>query len=283
LAIRAASGARVGLFAHEHSYPAYVRFSNGASRSQADKAPDARGFAVKLVGVPGKKLIGGLESELTQDLLFINDPALPFRTPEEFMRFQRSAKDGPLVLLPRLIANFGFGRALAILRGALKSPKVKSFATHAFHTGAPIAFGDTAAKLALFPGANAEAPEPGGDDSLRGDLLARLRAGSLSWTLRAQLFSDDQKTPIEDASVEWSGPWLDLGVLTIPRQDPESTRGQEIDALVSRLSFDPWHAIEAHRPLGAIMRARGAVYGASVLARKAAAEPHSVLSLAAGA
>jgi hypothetical protein len=99
---------------------------------------------------------------------------------------------------------------------------------------------------------------------------------------RAQLFRDDQKTPIEDTSVEWSGPWLDLGVLTIPRQDPESARGQEIDALVSRLSFDPWHAIEAHRPLGAIMRARGAVYDASVLARKAAAEPHSVLSLAAG-
>ena len=29
-------------------------------------------------------------------------------------------------------------------------------------------------------------------------------------------------------------------------------------------SFNPWHGIEAHRPLGAVMRARKPVYAASV-------------------
>jgi hypothetical protein len=48
---------------------------------------------------------------------------------------------------------------------------------------------------------------------------------------------------------------------------------------LSRFSFDPWHAIEAHRPLGAIMRARAVAYRESVLARKAESEPHSVLSV----
>jgi hypothetical protein len=101
----------------------------------------------------------------------------------------------------------------------------------------------------------------------------------LSWTLRAQLFVDEKSTPIEDTSVPWTGPWVDLATLTLPPQDTESTRGREISALVSRLSFDPWHATEEHRPLGAIMRARGATYGKSVVARNAAAEPKSVLTV----
>ena len=50
-------------------------------------------------------------------------------------------------------------------------------------------------------------------------------------------------------------------------------------ALVEQLSFDPWHAIAEHRPLGAIMRARAVAYGPSVIARKAAPEPRSVIQL----
>ncbi len=113
---------------------------------------------------------------------------------------------------------------------------------------------------------------------MRQDLLARLKSGALSWTLRAQLFVDEKSTPIEDTSVVWSGPWLDLATLTLPQQDAESARGREISELVNGLSFDPWHATEEHRPLGAIMRARGATYGKSVLGRSALREPKTVLS-----
>jgi hypothetical protein len=113
---------------------------------------------------------------------------------------------------------------------------------------------------------------------LRRELTSRLQEGAVSWTLRAQPFVDQSATPIEDMGVLWSGPWVDLATLTLPKQDPESARGQEISTLVSQMSFDPWHATEEHRPLGAIMRARGATYGASVVGRKAAPEPKTVLS-----
>jgi hypothetical protein len=279
LVVKAPETARSGVFAMSgKSWPVYVRFSNGSSRHQPDGAPDVRGFALKLVGVPGTKLIKGLESEVTQDFLFIDTPALPFRTPDEFMMFVRAAKAGPAKLLPALISAFGFTRALSIIWGSVSGEKVKSFASHAFHTAAPIAFGKTAAKLALFPNPS-EAPSPAakGDDFLQRDLTARLKSGALSWTLRAQLFVDEKTTPIEDTKVVWSAPFVDLATLTLPKQDPESPRGQEISELVSQLSFDPWHATEEHRPLGAIMRARGATYAKSVIARKAAAEPKSVL------
>lgn len=279
LEIKAAPGVRAGVFATERSYPVYVRFSNGAGRPQADNAPDVRGFAIKLVGVPGKKLIPELAEAQTQDFLFINDPTIPFRTPDEFMTFQRAAKHGPITLLPRLIAGFGVRRAFAILSGALKSPKVKSYGTHVFHTAAPLALGEAAAKLALFPLPTSDAPAAGGANYLGTDIINRVKTGPLSWALRAQLYFDDKTTPIEDTSIAWTGPWHDLATLTIPRQDPGSARGKEISDLVSQVSFDPWHAIEAHRPLGAIMRARKIAYAASVIGRKAAPEPNTVLSL----
>jgi hypothetical protein len=272
--------AGAGVFSENgRAWPVYVRFSNGSSGHQADTVPDVRGLAVKLVGVPGKKIIPGLEHEETQDFLFINQQAIPFRDPEEFMIFVRAAKDGPRRLLPRLVAGYGLRRAFGILRRVLQNPKVESFATHPFHTAAPISFGSTAAKLGLFPLRAQAIPAARGDDSLRLDLIARLKAAPLSWALRAQLFLDDRKTPIEDTSVTWSGPWRDLGTLTVPQQDLESSRGKEIGELVHGLSFDPWHAVEAHRPLGAIMRARAVAYRASVLERKAAPEPKSVPGL----
>jgi hypothetical protein len=281
LVVKAPETARSGVFAMSgKSWPVYVRFSNGSTRHQADKEPDVRGFALKLVGVPGQKLIKGLEGELTQDFLFIDTPTIPFRTPDEFMQFVRVAKGGAAKLLPGLIASFGFGRAMSIIWGSVTKPKVKSYATHTFHTAAPIAFGKTAVKLALVP-VPSEAPAKAarGRDFLREDLAMRLKSRTLSWTLQAQLFIDEASTPIEDAAVVWSAPWVDLATLTLPQQDPESARGREISELVNKLSFDPWHATEQHRPLGAIMRARGTTYGASVLQRKAAPEPKSVLTV----
>jgi hypothetical protein len=279
LDVKAAAGLRAGLFATDRSYPVYARFSNGAGRPQADRAPDVRGFAIKVVGVPGKKLIPELADAQTQDFLFINDPVIPFRTPDEFMAFQRAAKHSLLTLLPRLIASFGVARAFAILGGALKSPKVRSFGTHTFHTAAPLAIGDVAVKLAFFPLPSPESAPARGAHYLRTDITSRLKAGPLAWALRAQRYSDEKTTPIEDTSIAWTGPWHDLATLTIPRQDPESERGKEISDLVKQLSFDPWHAIEAHRPLGAIMRARKVAYAASVIGRNAAPEPTSVLSV----
>jgi hypothetical protein len=281
LVVKAPETARSGVFAMSgKSWPVYVRFSNGTTRHQADKEPDVRGFALKLVGVPGQKLIKGLEGELTQDFLFIDTAVIPFRTPDEFMQFVRVAKGGPSKLLPGLISSFGFGRAMSLVWGSLTKPKVRSYASHTFHTAAPIAFGKSAAKLALVPvPSEAPAKPASGPNFLREDLALRLKSRALSWTLRAQLFVDEATTPIEDTAVAWSGPWVDLATLTLPQQDTESARGREISELINGLSFDPWHATEQHRPLGAIMRARATTYGASVLERKAAPEPKAVLTV----
>ena len=145
----------------------------------------------------------------------------------------------------------------------------------------PHRYGEDACKLAIVP-LQPPAPAPAkGYSSLRDDLVARLKGGPLEWSLRVQLFLDESTTPIEDASVEWpedKAPFREIGRVVLPQQDVTSARGQEIDALVEGLSFDPWHSVEALRPLGAVMRARSAAYRESTMERKAAAEPETVLA-----
>lgn len=280
---------RAGVFAEAlREWPVYARFSNGASRKQGDKTPDVRGLAVKLVGVPGKKIIAGLEDKLTQDFLLIPTAAIPFRTPDEFLAFVRasSTATSPLSLISKVFSTFGFGRGLQVVRRLGQTPKVTSMVSTRFYTAAPIRMGDTAAKLALFPipgGARGTLPaSPSeGKHGLREDLVHALASTSVEYSVRAQPFVDEASTPIEDASVVWpeaNNPYVEIGRLLFPKQDVTSARGKEIEDLVEKLSFDPWHALDAHRPLGAIMRARAVAYRDSVSARGAAPEPDAVVT-----
>jgi hypothetical protein len=91
-----------------------------------------------------------------------------------------------------------------------------------------------------------------------------------------QFYRDRERTPIEDASVEWreeDAPFLTVARLTLPQQDLESAEGKRVQDYVEQLSFDPWHATEDFRPLGDMMRARNHAYRVSTQTRGAAREP----------
>jgi hypothetical protein len=86
---------------------------------------------------------------------------------------------------------------------------------------------------------------------------------------------DEVRTPIEDPTVEWAerdAPWVALARLAIPAQATESRAGRTLAAYVERLSFDPWHALVEHRPLGVVMRARAVAYRQAAIARGALSE-----------
>lgn len=261
-----------GLFARPGRYEAYVRFSAGAPRRQADQVPDIRGLAVKVLGVDGPKLIPGLEAARTQDFLCIPPSKFAFDTAEGFVDVALAARGGPLKVLGAIIKHQGFFGALKRLPALQKSMDTtgESLGHRTFHTALPILFGETAAKL-RFRGLQAD-KGPMDRGQVSQELHARLKAGPVRFAVEAQPFIDQSQTPIERPDVEWTSSWQPLGTLEIPATDLATSRAQAISTYVETLSFDPWHALKEHRPLGPIMRARGPAYRVSTLRRKARSE-----------
>lgn len=264
-----------GLFATPGSYDAYVRLSNGAGRVQSDELPDVRGVGLKILGVDGRKIIPGLEDAKTQDFLFIQTPASPFRGPDEFVTFVKAASGSPALLLPRLGLAFGPFAGVGLVRRVLASLRTSgtSFGEQRFFTAAPVQWGPYAAKLRLAAVDVTSAPAIAkGPTRFAEDLALRVRTRPLTYELSVQLYIDARSTPIEDASIAWdeaTSPFRAVGQLTIAAQDPASEKGKRVAAYVDRLSFDPWHALREHRPLGAVMRARNYAYRVSTAQRGA--------------
>jgi hypothetical protein len=271
-----------GFFARPGSYRGYVRFSNGGPVQASDCRPDVRGLAVKVLGVSGKKLIPGLEAAPTHDFLAVHTPVTPFRNADEFVKAIYAGRNMALAL-PHFFAAFGIGRSLTILKkfAAGAGEKIASLGRRRFFSALPVAYGAYAAKYSFTSVGADDAPGgpsgPTSDGHFGSDLADRLARGPLAYDFGVQLFRDEVSTPIEDGSVEWSeavAPFVTVGRLTIPKQDARSSRGQKLADYVETLSFDPWHALVEHRPLGDIMRARNVAYRVSTQARKAAAEPN---------
>ena len=65
---------------------------------------------------------------------------------------------------------------------------------------------------------------------------------------------------VEDSRTEWSetdAPFYKVATITIPRQKFDTSEGREF---CENLSFNPWHALPEHRPLGAVNRMRKVIY-----------------------
>jgi len=271
--------ARVGIFKEPRTFRGYVRFSNGSGVRLPDTKPDVRGLALKLLDVDGPKIIPGLERATTQDFLFIQSPATPFRDADAFVWFVLAASR-PASLLPRAILKLGPVGAIRLVRQLLQglSRPVVSLATSTYYSALPTAFGPYAVKYTLTPRARAtEGAKPGpSPEYLTEELCSRLKTGPVEYDLAVQFFVDEQKTPIEDASVEWKtsdSPLLDVARLTLPSQDLAASRGRELGERIEAMSFDPWHTTADFRPLGNMMRARSAAYRLSTIERKASPEP----------
>ena len=272
--------ARAGLFAKPASYRAYVRFSNGDGRRQHDRTGDVRGMAVKVVGVDGKKIIPGMEQEKTQDFLLIRTPAIPFRNAREFVEVVTAAQQNPLLVVPRVLRRLGLARTMELLPQLARGLRLPTLplAAATYFSAAPVRCGAYAIHYALVSH-DASGRAITADTSrerLHHELAARLAKGPVVYDLRIQFYTGEAKTPIEDASVEWKtedAPFVTVARLTLPRQDLDGVRGKKVAEFVETLSFDPWHALEDHRPLGNIMRARNVAYRLSTKERSAAGEP----------
>src|SRR6185436_3015319 len=107
-----------------------------------------------------------------------------------------------------------------------------SLATTRYWSAVPIQWGRHAIHYSLHPRAEASrdaAAAASSADYLAEELADRLRRGAVTYDFQIQFYRDPRKTPIEDASVEWKeedAPFVTVGRLTLPQQDPTAARGQ---------------------------------------------------------
>lgn len=263
--------ARHGLFARPGSYEAWVRLSNGGTDRARDATPDIRGFAIKVRGVRGPGALGNVTE--AQDFLLINQEKFGFPKSEEFVGLVMAASRGKGALFRYLISRYGFFGALKLMQqfaAALRRP-FSGFATERMHSAAPIACGPYAARVRLLPARSQPLAEASQDWAA--DFGRQLASGPLVHELQLQFFVDEQRTPIEDASVDWSeqvSPYVTVARLTIAQQPLDDAAAAALTKAVEQAVFDPWDALAEHRPLGDVMRARKAVYFSSQQARAAA-------------
>lgn len=259
----------VGPFQPGASYDAAIRFSNGSFKRAPDKEPDVRGVAIKLSGVDGTKCLSGTEEPRNQDFLMIPGANTPMDDPEQFVTLLETASTGSqLTLVPRLFWALGPGAALKILRGlgAEMGKPFPGFPAGTFHSGTPFRFGPAAARFRLTPVGD---PDHHDLHDLREPLIQAIGEG-IAWDFAVQLYVDEATTPIEANSVPWpvdKAPFHTVARLEIPPADTDSEAFRALQEEVEAMTFDPWQAVEALRPLGAMNRARKYAYYASMKQR----------------
>lgn len=244
-----------GLFATPRAYNAVIRFSNGSGQSQNDRTGDARGMAIKLMGVGGRKLLQDEASASTQDFLLMNHPVFFVRNAVDYVGFQKSLTAGGLPAASWLLGH-AFHETATLL--AIASKKVINPLQPQYWSVTPSKLGTQQVKFSARPCAGSTFyTQSDSMDRLRENLEGQLATGGACFDFMAQTRTDPARMPIEDPTIEWSdkrSPFVPVARIQIPAQTPEQGEACEVR------SYTPWHSIEAHRPLGGIQRVRKEVY-----------------------
>jgi len=263
-----------GLFVEPRTFDVVVRLSNGGMDKASDRKPDIRGFSLRVLGVKGDSALG-MGPAKSQDFTLINQEKFAFPSSDEFVGFVVAASQGGAALFKYLFKRYGFvggmRRGLSMAK-TMKKP-FGGFTTETMYSCVPMACGPFAVRVRLVPAetnSNVTATALGTDANFGADFSARIAQQDLAWDLQLQPFVNEVITPIEDASVNWTTPYVTVARLSMPKQQVDSPQGKALSEEVEADVFDPWQALAAHRPLGDVQRARKVVYYQSQKGRGAA-------------
>ena len=258
---------RTGVFTEPgKKYDAIIRFSSSLG-PVGDHTPDARGMAIKIFGVGGTKLLDDQPDAVTHDFLQIDGRTFPAKDTHDFAGIAR-IKLNPLSI-------FGFLRESPITHALeLKAvfdlssgnpDKGKSLSEMQFFSMVPYLLKgksiNTPVKFSSRPcSAVGHTPLDGGESELRNDLQQRLNKGDLCFEFLYQFYRDGAGYEVENGMSDWGGDpnlFTKFATIVIPKQ---TFLTDEKLNYCDNLSFQPWHAIAEHQPLGNIHRARKIIY-----------------------
>ncbi|MDI1303227.1 MAG: catalase family protein [bacterium] len=253
-----------GVFVPDKTYPAWIRFSNGSSDAgKADIDRDARGIAIKLMGVPGTKLLEDERQASTQDFIMINHPVFFANDPERYLSFMKDGNSDSF--LGKLHMPFSLGSKGTLIALQTLDTRISNPLQTRYWSMVPYQLGVGADRQAVkysvraCPAAIDPMPGKPAHDFLRDALRRTLSNGDACMEFLVQPRTS-AKMDVEDSMTEWKeaqAPFYPVATIRIPQQvfdTPEQNRFCE------NLSFTPWHALPEHKPLGVTNRLRKVIY-----------------------
>src|SRR5262245_23959638 len=251
---------RHGIFAEPKTYRAWVRFSGPGPYVTPD-IDDVGCMSIKLLGVPGDKLME--EEKYTQDMFGVSTPTFVTPDTRANANLQRwSLKNASIFHF----VNFRNSHLLDFIMQGLWIKTQSSPFEAPYFSCVPYLLGEgQAMQYSVWPKSKTKTPIPRlplrpPDDYLRQAMVAALDRGDVELDVRLQLQTDAHLMPIENNAVLWPkrlSPRVSVATLRIPKQKFDSPA--QI-AFARRLSYNPWHCIAEHRPLGNQSRARRRMY-----------------------
>lgn len=247
-----------GVFVPGKRYDAWVRFSNQNAPPQSDSSKDIRGAAIKLMNVPGDKLDVPDDNRTSQDFVTISTPMFVTHDVAEFFYLIRALVKGKIALLLHFLWYPRSAWNLFKSNKNYASPlQTRYWSTTPYQLGP-----DQVVKYSLIPQSGVSTAVPANPDAnyLRLTMVAQLQKSDYAFDFCVQLRKDPKRMPVEDPGKRWSeteSPFIKVATVNIPQQIFD-TPAQ--NAFGIHLSFNPWHSLPAHRPLGGINRARRVIY-----------------------
>jgi hypothetical protein len=255
-------GLRRGIYAQPHTYRAWVRFCGPGPYITPDI--DDVGFmsiSIKLMGVPGPKLME--DEKFTLDMFGVSTPT--FVTPDTKANAQlqiESVKNAQIFYF----LNFHRPHILDLIMQSLWIKTQSSPFEAPYFSCVPYLLGEgQSMQYSVWPKSTKRTPIPRlplrpPDDYLRAAMVAALAEGDVELDIRLQLQTDPHLMPIENNAVLWPerlSPRISAATLRLPKQKFDSPAQIEFE---KQLSYNPWHCIAEHRPLGNQSRARRRMY-----------------------
>ncbi|WP_213956221.1 catalase family protein [Variovorax sp. dw_954] len=253
---------RRGIYAKPQTFKAWVRFSGPGPYITPDI--DDVGFmsiSIKLMGVEGPKLLE--EEKHTLDMFGVSTPTFVTPDAKANAALQKwSVKNAQVFYF----VNLHDSHVLDLVMQSLYIKTQSSPFEAPYFSCVPYLMGEGQAMVySVWPTSNRKTRIPRlpfrpPDDYLRNAMVSALSEGDVELEVRMQMQTDPHLMPIENAGVLWPeklSPRIPVATLRLPKQTFNSPDQM---AFAKRLSYNPWHTIAEHRPLGNQSRARKRMY-----------------------
>jgi len=257
---------RKGVFAESKDYKAWVRFAGPGP--DLPKDINDVGFvscSIKVIGVEGDKLME--DEKTTQDFIMVSTPA--FVTPDISSNALLQAhvlRDTPILYF----LTTGVQHFLDFIMQGLWNETQTSPLEARYWSCVPYLLGqhdrkDQAMMYSVRPRIPRRSWIPGlpfwtSPIYLREAMINTLAEQDIDFDFMIQRQTDAFRMPIENAGVRWPeklSPFVTVATLHMPKQRFDSQAQFDFG---KNLSYQPWHCIAEHRPLGNQNRARRRMY-----------------------